>query len=131
MLFRIVGGFALALFATTATAEDKPAATTWTHESNGVVITFEFTKDMLKGTVISGDDGFVATCKITTDKEGLVKAKMTAVEEKGKFPNLPKVGLEFSFKWKIDGDKAELSDLKGDGVEDAKAVVEGEYKKKK
>ena len=78
----------------------------------------------------SGENGFIATCKITV-KDGVVKAKVTEVETKGTFPTTPKVGLEFSFKWKADGDKAELSDLSGDGVEDAKAIVEGEYKKKK
>ena len=57
--------------------------------------------------------------------------KITEVEEKGNFPNKPKVGIEFSFKWKAKGDTAELSDLKGDDVEDAKSIVEGEYKKKK
>jgi hypothetical protein len=138
MLFRLVaGGFALALLATTVAAEDKKEkdkdksdVTTWTRDANGVDLTFEFTKDTLKGTVLVGENGFVAKAKITIDKEGVVKAKITDVEEKGKFPDLPKVGTEFSFKWKVTGDKAELSDLKGDEVEQAKAVVEGEYKKK-
>ncbi len=136
MLFRLVaGGFALALLAGTVVADDKkekdkdkPA--TWTRESNGVDLTFVFTKDTLTGTVMSGENGFVATGKITTDKDGVVKVKLTKVEEKGKFPSLPKAGIEFSFKWKEKGDTAELSDLKGDDVEDAKAIVEGEYKKK-
>jgi hypothetical protein len=137
MLFRLVaGGFALALLATTVAAEDKKEkdksdVTTWTRETNGVDLTFEFTKDTLKGTVLIGENGFVAKAKITVDKEGVVKAKITDVEEKGKFPGLPKVGLEFSFKWKVTGDKAELTDLKGDEVEEAKPIVEGEYKKKK
>jgi hypothetical protein len=85
----------------------------------------------MKATVLAGDNGFVATAKITTDKDGVVKATVTEVEEKGNFPMKPKVGLEFSFKWKANGDKAELSDLTGDDVEDAKSIVEGEYKKKK
>jgi hypothetical protein len=134
MLLRTAAGvFALALLTGSTAAEDKkdkPAAT-WTRESSGVDLTFEFGKDTLKGTVLAGENGFVATCKITIDKDGLVKATVTEVEEKGSFPMKPKVGLEFSFKWKVDGDKAELSDLKGDGVQDAKSIVEGEYKKKK
>src|SRR5262249_30859460 len=135
MLFRLVaGGFALALLAGTVVADDKKdkdKGTTWTRESNRIDLTFLFTKDTLTATVMSGENGFVATCKITTDKDGVVKAKITKVEEKGKFPNLPKAGIEFSFKWKVNGDTAELSDLKGDDVEDAKGIVEGEYKKKK
>ena len=135
MTFRIAAGiFALSLFGSLCVADDKkdkPEVTTWLRESNGVNLTFELGKDTLKGTVLSGENGFVATCKITIDKDGLVKAKVTEVEEKGNFPMKPAVGLEFSFKWKVDGDKAELTDLKGDGVEDAKPIVEGEYKKKK
>ena len=133
MLVRIVAGvLALTALGGPSVAEDKKEKpTVWERESSGVNLTFEFTKDTLNGTVLAGDSGFVAKCKITTDKDGLVKAKITEVEEKGNFPNKPAVGLEFSFKWKVDGDKAELSDLKGDGVEDAKPLVEGEYKKKK
>ena len=43
----------------------------------------------------------------------------------------PKKGFKISFKWVAKGDTATLSDLTGDKVEDAKSVVEGEYKKKK
>ena len=137
MLVRIVAGvLALSVFGGLSVAQDKkdkekdkPAI--WERESSGVNLTFEFGKDTLKGTVLSGDNGFIAKGKMTIDKDGLVKVKLTEVEEKGNFPNKPAVGLEFSFKWKVDGDKAELSELKGDGVEDAKPLVEGEYKKKK
>jgi hypothetical protein len=136
MLFRIAAGvFALSLLVGPSAADDKekdkPATTTWVRESNGVDITFEIGKDTLQGTVLSGGNGFVATGKMTVDKDGVVKVKITEVEEKGTFPMKPKVGLEFSFKWKVADDKAELSDLKGKGVEEAKAIVEGEYKKKK
>jgi hypothetical protein len=138
-MFRLVAaGLAVAVALTApAAAQDKKdkekdtAPTgTWVRESNGVDLKFEFGKDTLKGTVLAGDNGFVAKCKITVEKDGTVKAKITEVEEKGMFPGLPKVGVEFSFKWKVTGDKAELSDLKGDDVEDAKGIVEGEYKKK-
>ncbi|HSQ57724.1 MAG TPA: hypothetical protein VLM40_18525 [Gemmata sp.] len=115
MLFRIVAGtFALSLLGQTSIAEDKkdnPATTIWERETNGVNLTFEIGKDTLKGTVLAGDNGFVATCKIEVGKDGIVKAKVTDVEVKD--------------------DTAELSDLTGDGVEDAKPIVEGEYKKRK
>ena len=137
MLRLLAVGVALTLAIATAPAEDKkdpkdkPAVTVWERESNGVDLKFEMGKDTLKGHVSVGENGFIATCKITTDKDGVVTAKVTGVEEKGNFPGKPKVGLEFSFKWKVSGDTATLSDLKGDGVEDAKQLVEGDYKKKK
>jgi hypothetical protein len=135
-MFRLLaGGFALALLVAPATADDKkeekPAVTTWLRESSGVDLKLEFGKDTLKGYVFTGENGFIATGKMKIDKDGVAKVTITEVEEKGSFPNKPKVGLEFSFKWKVKGDTAELSDLKGDGIEDAKAIVEGEYKKKK
>lgn len=132
MLVRLVtGGFALALFACTVSAEDKPATTTWEREANGIDLKFEMGKDTMKASVFNGENGFNATCSIKTDKDGVVKVTVKEVKEKGNFPATPKVGFEFSFKWKVDGDKAELSDLKGEGLDDAKGLVEGEYKKKK
>jgi hypothetical protein len=53
------------------------------------------------------------------------------VEEKGNFPPKPKKGLKLSFKWTVKGDTAKLSDLEGEGLENAKPVLEGEYKLKK
>jgi hypothetical protein len=132
-MFRpFVGVLALALLAAPTAADDKKdeKRTTWVRESNGIDLKFEMGKETMKGSVFSGQDGFIATCAIKADKDGVVHAKVTEVESKGNFPSVPKAGFEFSFKWKVDGDKAELSDLKGEGVEDAKAVVEGEYKKK-
>ena len=70
----------------------------------------------------------------TVTKDGLVKAKITRLggsedvvkKAKGSVP----VGLEFRFKWKVDGDKATLDDLDGKDVEQVKQHLEGEYTKK-
>lgn len=133
MLVRLVaGGFALALLVGTVSAEDKDkTTTTWEREANGLDLKFEMGKDTLKLSVFNGDNGFNATCTTKTDKDGVVKVTVKESKEKGNFPQTPKAGFEFSFKWKVNGDKAELSDLKGEGLDDAKGLVEGEYKKKK
>ena len=134
-MFRLLaGGFALALLVGSVAAQDnkdKPAITTWERESNGFDLKFEFGKDTLKVTAMNGENGAIMNCKTTTDKEGVVKATVTEATEKGSFPPTPKKGFEFSFKWKEDGDKAKLSDFKWEGLDEAKAIVEGEYKKKK
>ena len=136
----LVGAIALALvvFAgDTAASQDKKdkepgLSGTWTREANGLDVKFEFTgKDTVKVSVFGGDNGVIATCKHSVDKDGLVKARITKVEEKGTFEAKPPVGLEFSFKWKVKGDTATLDELKGDMVEDAKPVLEGEYERKK
>lgn len=138
-MFRLTaGGFALALSAALCAAADdkkepkeKPAGTVWEREASGIDLRLEVGKDTLKIAVFSGENGAVVTSKYEADKDGVVKAKVTDVVEKGNFPAKPKVGLEFSFKWKEKGDTAELSDLKGEGLDSAKPVLEGEYKKKK
>jgi hypothetical protein len=111
--------------------KDKSDLVAWERETNGIDLKLEVGKDVLIVHVFSGENGMILKCKTTKDKDGLVKATVTGVEEKGNFPAKPKEGFEFSFKWKVEGDTATLSDLMGEGVEDAKAVAEGEYKKKK
>ena len=77
---------------------------------------------------------FQIDCSYTVTKDGLVKAKITRLggpedvieKAKGSVP----VGLEFQFKWKVDGDKATLDDLDGKDVEHVKERLEGEYTKK-
>ena len=132
-MFRLLaGGFALALLALTAgpvSAEEKDKTTTWVRTVSDVNLTFEMGKDTAKFTVAAGDNSCTATAKLKTEKD-VVTAEVTDVEVKGNFPNAPKKGDKVTFKWVVKGDKATLSDLKGDGAEDAKAIVEGEYKKK-
>lgn len=101
----------------------------WTREAGGFDLKFDFSgKDSFKLTVYKGTDGIVATCKATV-KDGVVKAEITKVDEAGNFPMKPPVGLAFGFKWAAKGDTAELSDLTGDNLDNAKPLVEGEYKK--
>jgi len=137
MLFRLVaGGFALALVIASGSSpaqdkKDKEKAPVWEREDSGVTLKFEFGKDTAKMTVSLGENGFVANCKSTTDKDGVVKLTVTEATEKGNFPRTPKKGYEFSFKWKAADDTATLSNLKGEGLDDVKGIIEGEYKKVK
>src|SRR5580698_10734439 len=109
MLRSLACGVALALFLGSVVADDKPDTVSWERESNGIDLKLDVGKDKLKFHVFSGDNGVVVTCKMSLDKDGLVKATVTDVEEKGNFPTKPAVGMEFSFKWKVDGDTATLS----------------------
>lgn len=134
MLRLFAGTLALALAAGPAAADDKDKVThsgTWTREANGLDLKIEFSKETFKFTLSSGENGVTATCKYTVEKDGTVKATITKVEEKGSFPSKPPDGLEFSFKWKVKGDTAALDDLKGPDLAEAKAIVEGDYAKKK
>jgi hypothetical protein len=119
----------------TAWAEDKKAAPAapakpsgqWAHDSDSVEIVLNFQKDDLKLTAKLGDASVTVTCKWEMDKEGTIKATVTDVIVKGDFPEVPKKGIEMSFKFKVDGKKAKLSDFKSKDLDVAKPVMEGEY----
>ena len=96
----------------------------WVRDADGTEIKFTF-KDK---TLDDGDNGMTATCDYTV-KDGVVKAKVTKVVEKGEFPAKPKEGFEFSFKVTIKDKKAKIDEFTSD-LEGAKAVVEGDYEKK-
>jgi hypothetical protein len=136
-MFRLIaGGFALAFLALVAAPtaaedkKDKEKFTVWTREVNGIDLKFEMGKETAKYHVYSGDNGCIITSKVKHEKD-VVTSEITDVEVKGNFPGAPKKGEKLSFKWVVKDDTATLSDLKGDNVEDAKNVVEGEYKLKK
>jgi hypothetical protein len=137
-MFRLfAGAFAVALLALTTgpvSAEDKKdkdkdKVTTWVREVGDITLTFEMGKDTAKYIVAAGENECTITAKIKTEKD-VVTSEVTDVVVKGNFPNAPKKGEKVSFKWVVKDDKATLSDLKGDNVDEAKNVVEGEYKKK-
>jgi hypothetical protein len=73
-------------------------------------------------------------CSYTVTKEGLVKAKVKShggdekVVEQVK--NVVPVGMEFKFKWKVDGEAATLGDVEGEDADHVKARLEGDYAKK-
>jgi hypothetical protein len=136
-MFRsLAAGFALALLAFTAQPtgaddkKDKEKFTVWTREINELTLKFEIGKETAKYHVTAGDNGCVLTAKIKIEKD-VITSEITDVEVKGNFPGAPKKGTKFSFKWEVKGDKAMLLDLKGDDVEEAKDIVQGEYKKAK
>ncbi|QJW93426.1 hypothetical protein [Frigoriglobus tundricola] len=135
-MFRLfASGFALAVLALTGPVsaddkKDKEKFTVWTREINGIDLKFEMGKTTAKYHVHSGDNVCVVTSKVKYDKD-TVTSEVTDVDVKGEFPNAPKKGEKISFKWVVKDEVATLSDLTGDGTENAKNVIESEYKLKK
>jgi hypothetical protein len=131
---------ALALAGRPSLADDeqgdkqKPiAAGKW--EKKDAEPTLEFTgEDKLTIFPHGANLDFQIDCSYKVTKEGVVKAKITRLggpdevveKAKGSVP----IGLEFEFKWKVEGDKAKLDDLDGKDVEHVKERLEGEYTKK-
>ena len=131
MVRLLLGCLALTVGALSAGAEDKKAptaVTAWVREANGVDLKFEFGTDAATFNVFMGENGIIAKAKLTKEKD-VVTAEFTDVEEKGRFPSRPKKGDKISFKWMEKGATATLSEFKG--ADEAKEVVEGEYKLKK
>lgn len=73
------------------------------------------------------------TCEYTTEKNGLVKVKITelAGDARERAEKIVPVGLEFSFKWTAKDDSGKLEDVKGKEVEALKGHLEGKYDLKK
>ncbi len=134
----VCGVLALAVYPVVAddAKSDKPKpipSGTW--EKKDAEPKLEFTGEDKLTIFPHGDNlDFQIECSCTVTKEGLVKAKITRLggpeevieKAKGSVP----VGLEFMFKWKVDGDKATLDDLDGKDIEHVKERLQGEYTKK-
>ncbi len=128
-LFVLLAGVALAEEKKDVKKADAKVAGSWTRDHDGTEIKFTFkdAETLLVGAK-NGDNGMTATCEYTF-KDGVVKAKVTKVEEKGEFPAKPNEGFEFSFKISVKDKKATIEEFKSD-LEGAKDVIEGEYEKK-
>jgi hypothetical protein len=114
--------------------KDKPIpAGTWEMKDAEPMLEFAG-EDKLTIFPHGGNFDFQIECTYSVMKDGMVKAKVTrlggpeGVVEKAK-GSVP-IGLEFRFKWKIDGDKATLDDLDGKDVDHVKERLQGEYTKK-
>ncbi|HUR55159.1 MAG TPA: hypothetical protein VMZ71_13580 [Gemmataceae bacterium] len=136
-MFRLLAGVVALGLVGVAAAQDKKddkktISGTWTREASGLDITFAFEKETLKITATQGENGVVVTNTFKVEKDNVVKVKVTNVEEKGTFPAKPAKDLEFSFKWTIKKDGgATLDELKGEGLDEAKGALEGDFKAKK
>jgi hypothetical protein len=137
-MLRLLAGLMVVVFAGFVTADDKkdekkqtPAHMgKWTRESDNFNLVFGFEKEKMTLDVSVGDNGLTVTCSYKIDKDGVVSAEVTDVKEKGNFPTKPEKGTKIKFKLKVDDKKATISDFEVPDGEGAKAVVEGEYKKK-
>lgn len=117
-------------------ADDKKADAptgVWVKKTDeGLTLELDFSKkDVLVVTAMVEDKKLIMTTALTAGKDGKWAAKLTKTETKGDFPFMPTDKYEFGFKLKVAKDKATLSDYSAnEHEEEAKGVVEGEYKKK-
>ncbi|HXG10100.1 MAG TPA: hypothetical protein VNK04_09955 [Gemmataceae bacterium] len=116
-----------------AMAADGPVGV-WTRTVGDRSIKFDIQADRLKVTLAEGTDRSIVIDASYTIKEGVLSGVIKKVELKG-VDGGPSEGSKFSFRIKVDKDRMTLSELKGDDGtavnDEAKQLVEGEYKKEK
>lgn len=121
-----------------ASADDKKDQTApagvWVLKGGEMKIEF-VDKKAIKIFPHGDNDAIVILCEYAVGKEGRVKTKITGFdgkdEAKEAVKNILPTGTQFSFKWKVKDDTAQLDEVKGDQAEHLKAHLEGEYTKKK
>jgi hypothetical protein len=117
-------------------ADDKKAdapAGVWVKKTDeGLTLQLDFSKkDTLVVTNSIDGKSLTITCKLAADKDGKWKASATKVENKDDFPVTVSDKFEMTFKMKVGKDAVTVSDFTANEHEEqAKGVVEGEYKKK-
>lgn len=136
-MLRLLAAFAAVFLAGLAFADDKKAddkapvlSGKWIREADDFKLEFGFEKDKLTIVVLSGENGLTVTLDYKVDKDGKVTAEVNEVKEKGNFPTKPEKGSKISFTFKAAEKTAKITDFEAPEGDAAKAIVEGEYKKK-
>jgi hypothetical protein len=114
-----------------AFADDKNAPTgTWM--KSGGELRIEFADKELKISPHNKDEVILVVCKMSLDKDGVVKAKISELQgsAKEKAQGVLPVGTEFTFKWQAKDGEATLDDFKGENIETLRSHLEGKYEKK-
>ena len=123
---------AAALAVPAAAAQDQELTGTFIKKAGDFDLTFEFKKDKtFNFKMTNGTDGIEIDCKYTHEKDGTIKAEVTKGQKMGNFPKDVDKGYKFTFKVKKDGKKLAVSDIEGEGIDDAgKDAVNGDYEEK-
>lgn len=136
-MLRLLAAFAAVSLASLAFADDKKAdekapalSGKWVRETDDFKLEFGFEKDKLTIVVLSGENGLTVTTDYKVDKDGKVTAEVTDTKEKGSFPTKPEKGTKITFTFKASDKTAKITDFEAPEGDGAKAIVEGEYKKK-
>jgi len=136
MLRFALASLTVAIVMVAATADDKvkKPVGTWMREAGEAKVTFAFKSDKLTTTIHTPNGDLVVEAKYEATKDGEIKGEITKIVKNEIGAGLEE-GAKFAFKFKIADNTMTLSDLKGndgnDAGDDAKNLVEGEYKKQK
>lgn len=103
---------------------------TWVKSFDDFKLELTFTENKLNISVAKGDAKFQLDTDYSAGRDGTVFGRIISIKEEGITPATEKGDL-FSMVFDVQDGKVIVKDLKGTNTnEDAKKLVEGEYKKK-
>ena len=115
-------------------ADDKPTLSgSWGKKDSEPTLEFKEEGDL---TIYPHGDGkaIQIECSYKLSKDGVVKVKVKDIGAPEKvleqIKQVVPIGLEFEFRWKVDGEKATLEEMEGKDIEHIKMRFEGEYEKR-
>lgn len=115
---------------TAAEPTTKNLQGTWVRSFDDFKLELTFTGNKLNITLAKGDAKFQLDTDYSAGRDGTIFGRIIAIKEEGITPATEKGDL-FSMALDVQDGKIIVKDLKGtNGSEDAKKIVEGEYKKK-
>ena len=117
------------------TNNDKPALSgVWVQKGGEPKVEFS-DKKVLKISPHGDNVAIAIICRYTVAGDGLVKANVTGFDGEDGLKEVAKgmlpPGTEFTFKWRVKDETAQLDDLNGERIEPLKSHLEGEYSRKK
>lgn len=120
----------LAVSAANAADDTAKPVGNWKRSLGENSVQFDIKTDGMQVTLKGGDGASMIIDTSYTYKDGVLSGTIKKVERKG-FDGGPSEGDKFSFRVKVDKDKLIVSELKGTDSDEAKQLIEGDYKKEK
>jgi hypothetical protein len=129
MLRSFIAATALVFALTASSHAENPTAGklhgSWKRDAGGdVSITFHFKHDTLQVELKKDDGAVTLEAEYAVTSKGVLIGLVTKVDGNG-----PQVGDGFRFTFAVNGDTLTIKDLGGKADDQAKNVVEGDYKK--
>ena len=131
-MFAFASLFATLCFANLSAAEptSKNLQGTWVKSFDDFKLELTFTENKLNISLAKGDAKFQLDTDYSAGRDGTIFGRIIAVKEEGITPATEKGDL-YSMAIDVQDGKVIVKDLKGTNTsDDAKKIVEGEYKKK-
>jgi hypothetical protein len=137
MLRFVMAGFALAAFAVCVSQAQQEKqgkqpkiqlpTGTWKKTAGDFNLTFQFKGRTLHFSMAEGDKKMDVVADFGASKDGHIFGRVNKIDRNG-IDGGPEVGDLFAFKFQMSQDTLTVSDLRGTDSEQARNLIQGEYK---